>query len=143
MIAENEKTNNWFEAVLKVLSLAIEINTFTRIFEGVVQVVKPSFNLNNWFNSLSELNQDIFSDIALGITTLFNKIYSSAKELLDFDKIAEVLGNKAYSQIGEWIFESFTSLGGSFFSLWANFADSFNGYMDGTYRGYQGLAVFF
>lgn len=140
--ADNEKTDNWFLAVLKGLTLAFQLDAITGIFEGIVQTFKPSFDFNKWFDDLSEINQDIFSGISLGITMLFNKIFSSAKDLLDFNKLSDILKDKAYSEIGEFIFESFTSLGGNFFSLWETFADSFNGYMDGTYRGYQGLAVF-
>ena len=73
---------------------------------------------------------------------LFNKIFSSAKNLLDFNKLSDILKDKTYSKIVGFILESFTSLGGIFFTLWENFANSFNGYIEGAYRGFQGLAVF-
>lgn len=71
---------------------------------------------------------------------LSNKLVASIRDLFDFDKAFEIFKDKAYSEIGKFIFETFTSLGGGFFELWDGFADSFNGYMDGTYRGTQGVA---
>lgn len=73
---------------------------------------------------------------------LSNKLVASIRDLFDFDKAFEIFKDKAFSEIGKFIFETFTSLGGSFFELWDGFADSFNGYMDGTYRGTQGVAKF-
>lgn len=73
---------------------------------------------------------------------LSNKLVASIRDLFDFDKAFDIFKDKAYSEMGKFIFETFTSLGGSFFELWDSFADSFNGYMDGTYRGFQGIAVF-
>lgn len=140
--ADDEKTDNWFLASLKVLTLAFQLNALTRIFEGIVQIVNSSFDFNEWFDKLSEFAQDLFSQISLGITMLFNEVYYGLKELLDFNKLVDILKEKTYSEIGGWIFESFTDLGGNFFSLWENFADVFNGYMDGKYRGYQGITVF-
>lgn len=45
---------------------------------------------------------------------LFNKIFSSAKNLLDFNKLSDILKDKTYSKIVGFILESFTSLGGKF-----------------------------
>lgn len=141
-ISIDEKTDNWFEAVLKGLVLAFEIDAITRLFEGIVQSVNKLFDLNNWFSRLSQNFKDFFSDIVLGITMLINKIFNGIKELFDFDKISNILKNKTFSELGKLIFESFTTLGGSVFSLWEIFANSFNGYMDGIYTHIQALSKF-
>lgn len=137
--ADDEKTDNWLLALLKGLVIGFQLNAITEVFEGFIKAFKPSFNFNKWFDNLSEFNQDIFSTLALGITMVFNKAWVYVKDVGNF---FEDVTDKAFSEIGKFIFETFTSLGGSLFELWDSFADSFNGYMDGTYRGFQGIAVF-
>ena len=45
---------------------------------------------------------------------LSNKLVASIRDLFDFDKAFEIFKDKAYSEIGKFIFETFTSLGGGF-----------------------------
>ena len=70
-------TNNWFEAALKVLCLAIEIDTFTRIFENAVQIFNVDFDLNEWFNNLSLPDKNFFQDLMLYFATALNDMFTS------------------------------------------------------------------
>lgn len=82
-IAESEKTNNWFEAVMKALVIAIPVDTFTRAFESVIKLINKSFDLNNWFDSLSIDFQDLFIDINLCFTTTFFSIFKDFTDDID------------------------------------------------------------
>ena len=58
--ADDEKTDNWFLAMLKGLVIAFQLNAITEVFEGFIKAFKPSFNFNKWFDNLSEFTQDVF-----------------------------------------------------------------------------------
>ena len=140
--AESEKTENWFEALMKALVIAFEIDTITRVFESIVQMIKPSFDLNRWFNSLSQRSKENFENFNIALAALFNKFFTTCKGYFDFSKIADILENKAYSKIGSYIFENFTEFGGDFFSIMKSFGDILVGYDSKKYNGLQGFVIF-
>lgn len=59
-IAESEKTNNWFEAVMKALVIAIPVDAFTRAFESFIQTFNHAFNFNKWFEKIVGQNAIYF-----------------------------------------------------------------------------------
>ena len=53
-VAESEKNDNWFLAIMKALMIAFEIDTITREFEAILKTINSTFDLNKWFNALSQ-----------------------------------------------------------------------------------------
>lgn len=56
-IADSEKTNNWLLVTMKTIVFSISISRF---FETIIQLSNPSFNLNNWFATLSLSSKSFF-----------------------------------------------------------------------------------
>ena len=99
-VAESEKTDNWFLAIMKALMIAIEIDTITREFEAIVKTINSTFDLNKWFNALSQKGKDIFSSICLGLSTIINTAWNDNPKSLEnfalvfsFDEIIKLLFN--------------------------------------------------
>lgn len=116
VISEDEKTDNWLEAVLKGLVIFIEVDTYTRIFEGIIQIVNKSFDLNRWFNKLSIDSQDLFIDMNVLLSSITNTVWVEGKDYIkefitafSFDKIVELLIKDNGVSLGLGSLISFTS----------------------------------
>ncbi len=85
-INSDEKTNNWFEVVVKVLTFGIEADYLSRLFEAFMQAFNPLFDFNTWYESLSVFFQDLFSDLIIDGVSAMNTIF-----LYFFDQFAQDL----------------------------------------------------
>ncbi len=77
-----KKTNNVGEVIFKSLAISIEIDSFTRLFEDIVQISDIDFNLNDWFTALPKPDKDLFSEMMLYLTTGFNDFFDGFWENL-------------------------------------------------------------
>ena len=140
-IADDEKTDNWLEAALKTLVLAFQLDNLTRIFEQIIQVINPSFNFNNWFDSISELNKNIFTEISLFTNMVFNRIINELTGLIDISTL-EKIDEELFIKLAKGIIKLFYEPGPDILDMWLNFSEVGIGYSDGTYYGLQGVCVF-
>jgi len=85
-INSDDKTNNWFEVVVKVLTFGIEADYLSRLFEAFMQAFNPLFDFNTWYESLSVFFQDLFSDLIIDGVSAMNTIF-----LYFFDQFAQDL----------------------------------------------------
>ena len=133
---DTEKTNNWFEIALKILTLGIEIDAITDVFESVIQVINPNFNFNNWYDSLNEQIQNFLNDSVMMTITIINTLWDKAvqtgdKILNDFFSLIEDFNDKLFGecidQIADWIFNKihFGKTEYEYFKIWTLFTDSF------------------
>ena len=133
---DTEKTNNWFEIALKILTLGIEIDAITDAFESVIQAINPNFNFNNWYDSLNERIQNFLNDSVMMTITIMNTLWDKAvqtgdKILNDFFSLIEDFNDKLFGecidQIADWIFNKihFGKTEYEYFKIWTLFTDSF------------------
>lgn len=57
-------------------------------------------------------------------------------------ELENAIKDNAYSKIVETLFTLAFDSGKDIFEIWGNFADVFNGYMEGEYYGSQGFFIF-
>lgn len=147
LVAKDETTDNWFEAVLKALCIAIEVDTITRIFEAIFKSVNPNFNWNDWYDSLSEFNKKLINDFSLFGAAFLNHLYVDVLEMKDFKNVSNALSDffsqKNFEKITELVIDKLTysERGAGYVAIWMSFTDAFNGYNDGTYTGFQSVML--
>lgn len=147
LVAKDETTDNWFEAVLKALCIAIEVDTITRIFEAIFKSVNPNFNWNDWYDSLSDFNKKLINDLTLFGSSLMNHVYVKYKDSKDFSKLNDAFqdffNQKTFEKITEIVIDKLTysEHGAGYVAIWMSFTDAFNGYNDGTYTGFQSVML--
>ncbi len=76
IIPNDEKTDNWLLAVFKTLTLAIEIDSITRFFEGIVKSVYEAFDFNSWYDNLSLFSQNNLEELVLSFSTTINSAFT-------------------------------------------------------------------
>lgn len=87
------KTTNWFEAALRGLCVAIEIDTFTNIFEHIIKLVDKTFNFNEWFDGLESASKKFMENATLFFTTAFNHLFSSGFDLILNNSFTDIVHN--------------------------------------------------
>ena len=105
-VADDEKTTNWFLALMKAIVLAIPANA---IFKGIETAIKntvnDAFDWNRWYNKLSSKMKDAVQEIGVFLSsTMINihkELFKSSEEhllSLSFDEIiAKLIKEKPFS----------------------------------------------
>ena len=105
-VADDEKTTNWFLALMKAIVLAIPANA---IFKGIETAIKntvnDAFDWNRWYNKLSSKMKNAVQEIGVFLSsTMINihkELFKSSEEhllSLSFDEIiAKLIKEKPFS----------------------------------------------
>ena len=98
-VADDEKTTNWFLALMKAIVLAIPANA---IFKGIETAIKntvnDAFDWNRWYNKLSSKMKNAVQEIGVFFSSAMINMHKEIKKYmkgfaltLSFDKIVEKL----------------------------------------------------
>ena len=135
IINDDEKTDNWFLAVLKTLAIAIPIHSITIEFEAVIQTYNRSFNFNSWFEELSCKTQSMLTDFFVSLSTIFHTV---VKE--HWDMLSDLITGKVFDNLLDKNFAS-SSTGGEipFFGILFDSIGIFDSFLNGDYTYDQAL----
>ncbi|MCM1115460.1 MAG: RHS repeat-associated core domain-containing protein [Clostridium sp.] len=138
IVNDEEKTDNWFVALIKALAIAIPVNSIALEFEAVVQTYDRSFNLSSWFENLSNKTQNLLIDMGVALSTFIHTAY---KEL--GDQLEGLFSGLAFDKALESVFEKTPNSG--FIPFIGIFMDSFDiigNAAEGTYSFEQSALSF-
>ncbi|MCM1115462.1 MAG: RHS repeat-associated core domain-containing protein [Clostridium sp.] len=126
IIDENEKTDNWFLAALKTLVFGVEASFVTRFFEGLVQLVDPFFNIEDWYEKSSVSLKNYFNELITDGVTILNTVFNYFRNELAVDFTKSTINSSAGKIIEKIAGEQLSSMY-DIFNIFKSLNDAFDG----------------